>query len=174
MKELIIGGARSGKSGFAQRCAEASGFSMVYLATATAGDAEMAERIDRHRAQRGAAWDLIEEPLQLAGALLAHHRPDRAIVVDCLTLWVSNCLHNACWEEEKRALLAALGDFTGHIIFVTNETGMGIIPMGNMTRRFVDESGWLHQELAARCDRVTLMVAGLPLVVKPKYPGDAE
>ena len=174
MKELIIGGARSGKSGFAQRCAEASGFSMVYLATATAGDAEMAERIDRHRAQRSAAWDLIEEPLQLAGVLLAHHRPDRAIVVDCLTLWVSNCLHNACWEEEKRGLLAALDDCTGHIIFVTNETGMGIIPMGDMTRRFVDESGWLHQELAARCDRVTLMVAGLPLVVKPKYPGDAE
>lgn len=167
MKELVIGGARSGKSRFAQSQAVKCKKKLHYLATAEAADDEMAERIRLHRAERGPQWTLIEEPRQLATALLNNHHQDNVIVIDCLTLWVTQCLLADCWESERAALMAALDQLNGDIIFVSNETGMGVVPLGELTRQFVDASGFLHQAIAAHCERVTLMVAGLPMPVKP-------
>lgn len=170
--ELILGGARSGKSRLAEQRALASGLEPLYLATATAGDGEMAERIRHHRARRGADWGLIEEPIALADTLLLNSRAERCILVDCLTLWLSNCLHQGCWASERQALLAALPMLPGQVILVSNETGLGVVPMGELTRQFVDESGFLHQQLAQSCQRVTLVVAGLPMTLKDIGTGD--
>lgn len=164
--ELILGGARSGKSRLAEQRAEAAGMELLYLATATAGDAEMSERIRHHQGRRAGKWTLLEEPTELAEALSQNAQTDRCILVDCLTLWISNCLHQNCWVEQKESLLTALEKLPGHIIFVSNETGMGVVPMGELSRQFVDESGFFHQQLAAVCDQVTLTVAGLPLTLK--------
>lgn len=168
MKELILGGARSGKSAFAQRRATTTGLNVIYLATAQAGDAEMAERITRHRAERPADWGLVEEPLALASTLQAHAAADRCLLVDCLTLWLGNLL--AAGEDrldtERRALLDTLPQLPGQILLVSNEVGQGIVPINPLARRFRDEAGQLHQALAHRCDRVTLVVAGLPLTLK--------
>ncbi len=168
MKELILGGARSGKSAFAQRRALASGLGVRYLATARAGDAEMAERIARHRAERPRDWGLIEEPLALAAALQAHAAPDRCLLVDCLTLWLSNLLAagDARFHAETRALLDTLPNLSGQVLLVSNEVGQGIVPANPLARRFRDEAGRLHQAVASRCDRVTFVVAGLPLTLK--------
>lgn len=169
MRELILGGARSGKSKLAEQAAEASGLRKVYIATAQAGDAEMAQRIELHRERRGTSWQLIEEPVDLAKALKEAAREDTCILVDCLTLWLSNCLFcgdESEWPRQRAALLEALPELPGHIIFVSNEISMGVIPMGEVTRQFVDEAGLLHQTLAEICDRVTLSVAGLPHVLK--------
>ena len=131
MKELILGGARSGKSAFAQRRAIASGLEVLYLATAQAGDAEMVERIARHRAARPGAWGLVEEPVMLAAALRTHAAPHRCLLVDCLTLWLSNLL--AAGDEtlaaETDALLATLPTLPGHVLLVSNEVGQGIVPI---------------------------------------------
>ena len=164
--ELILGGARSGKSRLAEQRAEETGLELLYLATATVGDAEMSERIRHHQVRRKTQWTLLEEPTELAEVLSRHHREDRCILVDCLTLWISNCLHKNCWEQQRDALLAVLPNFQGRIIFVSNETGMGVVPMGELSRKFVDESGFFHQQLASLCDQVTLTVAGLPLLLK--------
>lgn len=169
MKELILGGARSGKSKLAEQAAEASGLKQVYIATALAGDGEMAQRIELHRQRRRDDWQLVEEPVNLAQVLLEQAREDTCILVDCLTLWLSNCLFSDDqdeWPRQRAALLESLPALPGHIIFVSNETGMGVVPMGQVTRQFVDESGWLHQALAEICERVTLSVAGLPHVLK--------
>jgi len=168
MKELILGGARSGKSAFAQRRAAASGLNVIYLATAEAGDAEMAERIARHRAERPKDWSLVEEPLALAAALRAHAAPNRCLLVDCLTLWLSNLLavgDNALAAETQN-LLAALPTLPGHLLLVSNEVGQGIVPAHPLARRFRDEAGRLHQTVADRCDRVSFIMAGLPLTLK--------
>ncbi len=170
MKELIIGGARSGKSGLAERRARESGLRVIFVATGAPGDAEMAERIRRHQANRPADWELAEEPLALAAALRAHAAPDRCLLVDCLTLWLSNLLHaddTQRFARERQALLDTLPASPGHVILVSNEVGLGVVPMGELTRRFCDEAGRLHQDLAKLCDRVTLVAAGLPLVLKP-------
>jgi len=164
--ELILGGARSGKSQLAEQRAEAAGMELLYLATATAGDAEMSARICHHQERREGKWVLLEEPTELAKVLSKNAQADRCILVDCLTLWISNCLHQNCWMEQREALLAVLEKLPGHIIFVSNETGMGVVPMGELSRQFVDESGFFHQQLAALCDQVTLTVAGLPLTLK--------
>ena len=168
MKELILGGARSGKSAFAQRRATASGLSVIYLATAQAGDAEMVERIARHRAARPGDWGLVEEPLALAAALRAHAAPNRCLLVDCLTLWLSNLL--AAGEDalaaETGALLTALPALPGHLLLVSNEVGQGIVPANPLARRFRDEAGLLHQAVADCCDRVSFVIAGLPLTLK--------
>ena len=168
MKEFILGGARSGKSGFAQRRALASGLQVTYLATAQAGDAEMADRIARHRAERPAGWGSVEEPLALAAALRTHAAPDRCLLVDCLTLWLSNLLaagdHRLSTETDD--LLDALPTLPGRVLLVSNEVGQGIVPANPLARRFRDEAGRLHQAVADRCDRVTLVVAGLPLTLK--------
>lgn len=167
--ELILGGARSGKSKLAEQRALASGKECVYLATAEAGDEEMARRIAHHQQRRGNDWLLVEEPIALAQTLLNQHREDRCILVDCLTLWLSNCLHHQCWQEESAALLEVLPSLQGQLIFVSNETGMGIVAMGELTRQFVDESGFLHQALAERCQQVTMTIAGLPMQLKPAH-----
>ncbi|MDH5180289.1 MAG: bifunctional adenosylcobinamide kinase/adenosylcobinamide-phosphate guanylyltransferase [Gammaproteobacteria bacterium] len=170
MQELILGGARSGKSSYAEQRAQASGLHVIYIATATAQDKEMAERITRHRQQRPDHWQLIEEPLDLVTVLQTYAAPDACLLVDCLTLWLSNLLAQdnlGELEQQQAGLLHLLPDLPGDIILVSNETGLGIIPMGELTRRFVDEAGRLHQRLAAQCDRVTLMIAGLPQQLKP-------
>ncbi len=168
MKELILGGARSGKSAFAQRMATASGLKVLYLATAQAGDAEMAERIAHHRAERPHDWGLVEEPLTLAAALRTHAAPNRCLLVDCLTLWLSNLL--AAGDEslnvETQALLATLPILPGHLLLVSNEVGQGIVPANPLARRFRDEAGRLHQAVAHGCDRVSFVIAGLPLTLK--------
>ena len=164
--ELILGGARSGKSRLAEQRARAGGHRLVYIATGTAGDVEMAERIRHHRARRGPEWRLVESPLRLAGTLADHQAGDRCLVVDCLTLWLSNCLHRGCWPEERDALLKTVPTLAGKVILVSNEVGSGIVPLGELSRRFADESGFLHQQLAEVCQRVTLVVAGLPLTLK--------
>jgi adenosylcobinamide kinase/adenosylcobinamide-phosphate guanylyltransferase len=168
MKELILGGVRSGKSRLAEQRARDSGLQVVYIATAIAGDAELDERIRRHRARRPATWSVVEEPLALGEALRAQASAGRCLVVECLTLWLTNLLSAAAdrFERERRSLLEILPGLAGDIIVVSNETGLGVVPMGELSRRFVDASGELHQRLATICDRVTLTVAGLPVVLK--------
>lgn len=169
MKELILGGARSGKSKLAEQAAEASGLRRVYIATAQAGDDEMTQRIELHRQRRGDDWQLVEEPINLAQALAEQAEDGTCILVDCLTLWLSNCLFcgdDSEWQRQRLALLDVLPTLPGHIIFVSNEISMGVVPMGEVTRQFVDEIGWVHQALAEICERVTLSVAGLPHVLK--------
>ena len=168
MKELILGGARSGKSAFAQRQAVASGLNVIYLATAEAGDAEMAARINRHRAERPATWGLVEEPLALASALRRHAAADCCLLVDCLTLWLSNLLAagDDRLEAEVRALLLTLPTLPGDLVLVSNEVGQGIVPADPLARRFRDEAGLLHQAAARCCDRATFVIAGFPLTLK--------
>jgi adenosylcobinamide kinase/adenosylcobinamide-phosphate guanylyltransferase len=168
MKELILGGARSGKSALAERLAGESGLDVTYIATAAIGDAEMAERIRHHQARRPGHWQVVEEPIELAAALRDASSEQHCVIVDCLTLWLTNLLlaDEALYETQRRALLEALPGLSGRVIMVGNETGMGVVPMGELTRRFVDESGRLHQQLAGLCNRVTLTVAGLPHVLK--------
>ena len=167
MHELILGGARSGKSRLAESRAQDSGLELLYLATATAGDGEMSQRIAHHRERRSEQWGLLEEPFALADTLAREARAERCILVDCLTLWLSNCLGADCWESERDRLFEILPRLPGYLLFVSNETGLGVVPMGELSRRFVDESGFLHQRLAAHCERVTMTVAGLPLELKP-------
>jgi adenosylcobinamide kinase/adenosylcobinamide-phosphate guanylyltransferase len=169
MRTLILGGVRSGKSRLAERLAVETGRQVVYVATATAGDDEMARRIEAHRRHRPPDWIVVEEPLAIARALADLARSGRCLVVDCLTLWLTNLLiHSdpALLETERVALLEAVPKLAGDLILVGNETNMGIIPVGEVSRRYCDEVGLLHQALAARCDRVVLTVAGLPLLLK--------
>jgi adenosylcobinamide kinase/adenosylcobinamide-phosphate guanylyltransferase len=173
MKELILGGVRAGKSRLAEQRARASGLQVVYIATAIAGgDAELEERIAQHRLRRPPDWTIIEEPLALGATLRGQASAERCLVVECLTLWLTNLLCNAVerLEREQRSLLDSLRVLPGHIILVSNETGLGVVPLGELSRRFVDASGELHQRLAALCDRVTLAVAGLPYTLKGTYP----
>lgn len=181
MIELILGGARSGKSALAERRAGESGLAVTYIATAQAGDAEMAQRIAHHQARRPAHWQLVEEPLHLADTLRTHAASDRLLLVDCLTLWLSNLLFagRAATQAEAgqtvdcpllsgeiRSLLDALPHLAGRIILVSNEVGLGIIPLGAATRLYVDEAGRLNQRVAALAQRATLVAAGLPLELK--------
>ena len=167
MLELIVGGARSGKSQLAETRAAACGLAVTYVATGQALDEEMAARIAHHRSRRPAEWRTVEAPLRLTAALAAEAAPDRCLVVDCLTLWLSNLLLAGKEAEELPALLAVLPGLPGHIILVSNEVGWGIVPANALARRFSDEQGRLNQRVAALCDRVTLTVAGLPLELKP-------
>ncbi|RRV57261.1 bifunctional adenosylcobinamide kinase/adenosylcobinamide-phosphate guanylyltransferase [Stutzerimonas stutzeri] len=169
MLELILGGARSGKSRFAERLAAESGLAVTYIATSQALDGEMTARIAHHRQRRPVHWSLVEEPLQLARVLREQAAPQRCLLVDCLTLWLTNLLmldDAARLEEARDALLECLPELPGRIILVSNETGLGVVPLGELTRRYVDEAGWLHQAVADRAQRVTFMVAGLPMTLK--------
>lgn len=168
MKHLILGGARSGKSRFAEETAALSGKSLFYVATAQALDDEMQLRIAHHRSRRDRHWTTVEEPLALAGTLRQFSAAGHCIVVDCLTLWLTNCLlaEPGVLERQRNALLSTLPQLPGDIILVSNEVGMGIVPADALSRLFVDEAGRLHQALASLCDRVTLMAAGLPLGLK--------
>lgn len=169
MRELILGGMRSGKSRLAEQHAQASGLPVTYLATATVDDDEMRARIAHHQAQRPDHWQLVEEPLALAAALQRHAAAGHCVLVDCLTLWLTNLL---CAQDEPKlrqevsALLKILPSLPGFIILVSNETGMGVVPLGELTRRYCDEAGRLHQAVAQCCERVILTVAGLPLNLK--------
>ncbi|RAO75654.1 bifunctional adenosylcobinamide kinase/adenosylcobinamide-phosphate guanylyltransferase [Dyella jiangningensis] len=169
MRTLILGGARSGKSALAERLAKASGHEVVYIATAQPRDEEMAARIAHHRSHRPASWHSVEEPLALAAALKAHARPGRCVLVDCLTLWLSNLLGDedtARFERERDALLDVMPSLTGQVLLVSNEVGLGVVPLGELTRRFVDEAGRLHQALSTQCETVLFVAAGLPLALK--------
>ena len=165
---LVLGGARSGKSAFAARLALASGLAPVYVATAAALDAEMAARIERHRRERGAPWITVEAPDEVAAAIAVWSAPDRFVVVDCLTLWLTQLLTRGRDPAVAReGLLAALAERRGPVALVSNEVGLGIVPLGELSRRFVDEAGFLHQAVATIADRVVLLVAGRPLEVGP-------
>ena len=168
MRELILGGARSGKSALAEQLAAESGLEVVYIATAEARDGEMCERIAHHKSRRPEHWLCIEEPLQLATILQQQAAANRCLLVDCLTLWLSNLLAagDEVFEGERQALLEVMSQLPGRIIFVSNEVGLGIVPLGELTRQFCDESGRLHQAVAASCDRVTFVTAGLPMILK--------
>lgn len=168
MITLIVGGARSGKSAFAERLAAQSGREVVYVATAEAGDAEMRARIEHHRALRPPGWLTVEAPLALAVALRSHAAAGRALLVDCLTLWLSNLVHadGPMLAAEREALLAALPALPGEVLLVSNEVGAGIVPLGAVNRLFVDEAGLLHQAVARLSDRVYWMVAGCPVLAK--------
>ncbi len=171
MKELILGGVRSGKSRLAEQHALASGLAVTYVATATPGDAEMQARIIEHQRRRPPTWTLVEEPLALARVLRAQAAPDRCLLVDCLTLWLTNLLcanDDIVFATQRRTLVELLPQLPGHIILVGNETGMGVVPLGALSRRFCDEAGWLHQDIAQLTDRVILTVAGLPHFLKGK------
>ncbi|MFN3522481.1 MAG: bifunctional adenosylcobinamide kinase/adenosylcobinamide-phosphate guanylyltransferase [Phenylobacterium sp.] len=165
---LVLGGARSGKSAYARREAEAAPRRgrLVMIATAEAHDSEMAERIARHRAERDAAWATLEAPRDLAGAVCGL-APDDVAVVDCLTLWLSNLMLDEADVGANLARLAsALSASPARLLVVSNEVGQGIVPDNALARRFRDEAGFMHQRLAAAADRVVLVVAGLPLVLK--------
>lgn len=169
MKQLILGGARSGKSRLAEKLAAESGLAVTYIATSEPLDGEMNQRVQLHRERRPAHWGLVEEPLGLADVLQRYARAERCLLVDCLTLWLTNLLmleDDARLAAERDALLRCVDELPGQLIFVSNETGLGVVPLGELTRRYVDETGWLHQALAERCQRVVLTVAGLPLILK--------
>lgn len=170
MKELILGGVRSGKSRLAETRARQTLREVVYLATARGGDdAGLQQRIREHRERRPADWILIEEPTGLAAALRRHAGDHRCVLVECLTLWLTNLLcaqDSGLFAREREAFMESLAGLPGQLILVSNETGLGIIPVGELTRRFVDEAGRLHQDLAQICDRVILTVAGLPQFIK--------
>jgi adenosylcobinamide kinase / adenosylcobinamide-phosphate guanylyltransferase len=168
MLTLILGGARSGKSRHAQHLAEASDLPVTLIATAQARDAEMAARIARHRAERPAGWQTVEEPLHLAAALQQAAAAERCVLIDCLTLWLLNLLEagEATFAAERAALLGCLPSLAGEIVIVSNEVGLGIMPLGELSRRFVDEAGWLNQDIARLANRVTFIAAGLPLILK--------
>ena len=169
MLQLILGGARSGKSRLAEKLASDSGLNVIYIATSQPLDGEMNQRVALHRERRPAEWGLIEEPVELARVLRENAGEGRCLLVDCLTLWLTNLLmldDPQRLAQEREALLDGLAELPGEIIFVSNETGLGVVPLGELTRRYVDEAGWLHQALAERCHRVVLTVAGLPMTLK--------
>jgi len=164
MSTLVLGGARSGKTAYALRTAEAGRGGLVMIATAEALDAEMQARIARHRADRGPRWRTLEAPLDLVGAL-SEAGAGEITVVDCLTLWLSNLMHaERDLDLETDRLLAALHG--RDVLLVSNEVGLGIVPDNALARRFCDAAGRLNQRLAAAADRVVFIAAGLPLVMK--------
>ncbi|MDK9558591.1 bifunctional adenosylcobinamide kinase/adenosylcobinamide-phosphate guanylyltransferase [Marinobacter sp. M216] len=166
---LVLGGIRSGKTALAETVATAWD-RVTYVATATAGDDEMAARIDRHRAGRPGHWGLIEEPLHLGEVLQAQARSTHppGLLIDCMSLWVSNLMFagEEVFAAERARFLNSLANYPGPVAIVSNEVGLGTIGMDPLTRRFADELGWLNQALAARCHRVVLSLAGLPQILK--------
>ena len=185
MTELIIGGARSGKSALAEQRAAACGLEVIYIATARpwngGPDPEMERRIAHHRARRPAHWGLVEEGLDLADALSHHASPGRCLLVDCLTLWLTNLIYAGEAARQAEAGLAVdcpllrgrveslaqvLPTLPGHVILVSNEVGWGIVPMHPVSRLFSDEQGRLNQRMGAVCHRATLVAAGLPVALK--------
>ena len=169
MLQLILGGARSGKSRLAEQIAKDSGLSVVYIATAQALDEEMQQRIQHHQQQRPSHWQLSEEPIFLADQLLQLDQENQLILVDCLTLWLTNLLlaeDTALQQQQTEKLLKVLPQLKSDIILVSNETGLGVVPMGEISRRFVDEAGRLHQALGQLADKVVFCVAGFPMILK--------
>ena len=165
---LVLGGARSGKSAYAEGLMPARGHK-IYIATAHAGDAEMATRIEAHQARRGADWKTVDAPYDLAAAIRAHASADTHMLVDCITLWLSNLLlagHEV--ENAVDELLDTIDKMQGTLALVSNQVGSGIVPDNALARKFRDLAGWTNQRLATASDEVVFMVAGLPLTLKPK------
>jgi len=164
---LILGGARSGKSGYAEQIAQSMSQAVTYVATAQALDSEMSERIAHHQTQRPNHWLTIEEPIQLAQVIKQHDDEGQVILVDCLTLWLMNIIYQ---EQDVQVaiddFLAALQSVKGTVLLVSNEISMGVVPMGKTSRDYVDSLGRLHQAIGRIADKVTLMVAGIPMAVK--------
>jgi adenosylcobinamide kinase/adenosylcobinamide-phosphate guanylyltransferase len=171
MIELIVGGARSGKSRYALAQAPqvmTGEGQLSFIATAEARDAEMKSRIERHQQERDSNWNLIEEPRDLSKFINQFSEGD-VVLVDCLTLWLTNWLCSKTpelWVDEKKAFVEGLQQSSAHWLLVSNEVGMGVTPMGELSRQFIDECGWLHQDLAQVADRVTLVMFGLPQTLK--------
>ncbi len=164
---LVLGGARSGKSRYAESVIERAACPALYIATAEPRDGEMQERIRRHRVCRGPRWTTLEEPLDLVARLACESRAGRPILVDCLTLWLANLLEaGRAVEQEAAALVEALGALAGPTVLVANEVGLGIVPENALARAFRDHAGRLNQSVAARASRVVFIAAGLPLVLK--------
>jgi adenosylcobinamide kinase/adenosylcobinamide-phosphate guanylyltransferase len=164
---LVLGGARSGKSAFAERLVEESGLRPVYLATAQAFDGEMRDRISLHRERRGIVWRTVEEPLDLRRVLLAEASPGNAILVDCLTLWTTNLMMaDSDLAKAFDELVVALPSFAGPVVFVSNEVGLGIVPDNAMARAFRDHAGRINQMVAAAAGQVYFIAAGIPMVLK--------
>jgi adenosylcobinamide kinase / adenosylcobinamide-phosphate guanylyltransferase len=175
---FVLGGARSGKSAYAERLADESALPVTYIATARIGDDEFAERVRVHRERRPAHWQLVEAPHDLAGALREADRAGHCVLIDCLTLWLANLLFSSDTFDEARATLPqsardafsafdeALQQTHGKVIIVSNEIGLGVVPLGSVTRLYVDELGRLNQRTAAASTRAVLMAAGLPLTLK--------
>jgi len=178
VKSLILGGVKSGKSRFAETCASDSGKSVVLIATASAMDNEMAERIRCHKKRRPVHWQTIEEPISLGATLSSlegssgnRDFTESCIIIDCLTLWLTNLLlleDKVVLEAEKDHFIRALNNSRHQVLIVSNETNMGIVPMTELSRRFCDEAGRLHQQLGAQLDNVVLMVAGINHTIKGK------
>lgn len=169
MITLVLGGARSGKSRYAEQLASNSQLPVLYIATATALDEEMSARITHHQTQRPSEWALCECPLQLAETLARESQKPQCILVDCLTLWLNNQLFHYPQQDFSllfKQLIDSLQNSQAQIIFVANEVGLGIIPLGEISRQFVDEAGRLNQALAQRADTVFFIAAGLPLRLK--------
>ncbi|MEE9272537.1 MAG: bifunctional adenosylcobinamide kinase/adenosylcobinamide-phosphate guanylyltransferase [Robiginitomaculum sp.] len=164
---LILGGARSGKSRRAQLLAENMAKHRIYVATAEGLDAEMLARIDRHRSDRGLGWKTVETPLDLVEAIKQSMNHKQVVIVDCLTLWLSNLMHaRRDIEAESEALVQVILNIKGGIILVSNEVGMGLVPETTLGRNFRDAQGRLNQKIASVCEHVELVVAGLPLTIK--------
>lgn len=172
---LILGGQKSGKSRFAERLGlawldQSVHHSVSVLATALSGDAEMAARINRHRQDRPAAFGTVEAPFELGACIRQHTNPGRLLIVDCLTLWLTNWLMpvmpaddlHAAWQLARSDLLSSLDEAAGPVVLVTNEIGWGVIPLGDAVRQFVDELGRLNQDVTQRCQQITLMAGGQP------------
>ena len=177
---LILGGARSGKSRLAENIAkkaESEGLTVCYLATAQAHDEEMNQRIIQHQGDRPQHWDLLESPLYLAEAIKQALQKNDCVLIDCLTLWLSNCLcheNSGFYDQQKSKFIEFLNQFISDkssykskkLIFVSNEVGHGIVPMGELSRQFVDQAGWLHQDIAQLANQVDFVMAGFPLTLK--------
>jgi adenosylcobinamide kinase/adenosylcobinamide-phosphate guanylyltransferase len=170
---LIMGGARSGKSSYAEKLATEFGLPVTYIATAQVYDDEFKARVQHHKDRRPKNWQLIEEPHYLGTALQANNHAGCSVIVDCLTLWLAQWICEDCkppksssWVEQREKFLAILPKLHDHIILVSNEVGMGIVPLGAINRQFQDEQGRLNQAVAAIADEVTFVAAGLPLKLK--------
>lgn len=170
---LILGGARSGKSAYAERLASALELPVTYIATAQVYDDEFAKRVSHHKERRPPHWMLVETPFNLGQTLLENDAPDSCLIIDCLTLWLAQCICPDCdkperldWQAEKQTLLNALPQLQATVFLVSNEVGMGIVPLGEINRQFQDEQGRLNQHVAAIADQVSFIAAGLPLKLK--------
>ena len=168
---LVLGGARSGKSRTALRLAESASSERIYIATAQAFDSEMRERIAQHQAERDGSWRTVDAPLDLPQAVQAQTAPGKAVLVDCLTLWLSNIVlaeHDLACEANR--LVEAVRDARGPLILVSNEVGQGIVPSTPLGRAFRDEQGRLNQRIAEACDAVVFVAAGCPILLRPAPP----
>jgi adenosylcobinamide kinase / adenosylcobinamide-phosphate guanylyltransferase len=170
---LILGGARSGKSAYAEKLATDSGLPVTYIATAQVYDDEFKARVQHHKDRRPKHWQLVEAPHYLRDALEGNNHAGATIIIDCLTLWLAQCICPECappegvsWAQQRADFLELLPTLQGHIILVSNEVGMGIVPLGQINRQFQDEQGRLNQAVAALVDEVFFIAAGLPLKLK--------